>query len=304
VTAGTVRDGVGVSSVALPPGEWPTVLAFLSQRFPRIPAHEWQTRMAAGDVCDAQGQAVPPSAAYLPYAKVPGAKLYYYRSVAVELPIPFTETVLHQDAHIVVADKPHFLPVTPSGRYLQETLLVRLKRRLRLDDLVPLHRIDRDTAGLVPASRGAYAALFRERNIVKHYEAVAPWREGLGLPRTLHSRIVPSEAYMVMQEEQGPPNAETHIALIAHLEGGAPGLAHYSLSPHTGRRHQLRVQMAGLGVPMVNDHIYPVLSPECPLGTAPNYSQPLQLLAKRLAFNDPLTGAARVFESRLRLQVT
>ena len=78
-----------------------------------------------------------------------GMEIRYWREVINEPPIPFVETVLHADAHLVVADKPHFLPVTPTGGWVRETLLSRLVRRLDNPDLVPLHRIDRDTAGLV-----------------------------------------------------------------------------------------------------------------------------------------------------------
>ena len=313
------RDGVGASCVNLPQvslagsqgGAWPTVLDFLAAHFHRIPRADWAARMTQGDVLDAVGKALAVSQVYLP-----GTKLYYFRQPPPELPVPFTETVLFQDEHLLVADKPHFLPVVPSGRYLQETLLVRLKRKLGLNDLVPLHRIDRDTAGLVlfsvnPASRGAYAALFRERHIAKQYEAIAPWRADLALPQVYRSRVVESEAFMQMTEIPGTPNAETHIALLA-TEGArasrlAPhlafNLARYRLAPLTGYRHQLRVQMAALGIPILNDRIYPVLHPELALGEAPDYSRPLQLLAQSLAFEDPLTGALRTFESQLVLKI-
>jgi tRNA pseudouridine32 synthase/23S rRNA pseudouridine746 synthase len=181
--------------------------------------------------------------------------------------------------------------------------LIRLKRQLGLNDLVPLHRIDRDTAGLVlfsvnPSSRAAYAALFRDRQVNKRYEAVAPWRADLTLPRDHHSRIVQSPSYMQMMEAPGLANARTQITLLAH-DGR---LGHYALCPVTGYRHQLRVQMASLGVPILNDGIYPVLTPECLQGVAPDYSQPLQLLAKTLGFVDPVSGAERRFTSTRHLK--
>ncbi len=158
------RDGVGPSCVSLPAdtsGKWPTITGFLVERFPAIAGHVWQERMAAGLVLDEFGQAVTPERLYQGHIRI-----YYYRALAAEPRIPFEETVIFQDAHLVVADKPHFLPVTPSGHYLQETLLVRLKNRLNIDTLVPLHRIDRETAGLVmfsvrPEDRNAYQVLFR-----------------------------------------------------------------------------------------------------------------------------------------------
>lgn len=291
------RNGVGASCVALPQGEWPTILDYLVQQFPAIARAEWQARMARGHVLDASGGMLAPDAPYVAQARV-----YYWRDVPDEPRIPFDEEVLYQDDFLLVADKPHFLPVTPGGRYLQETLLVRLKRKTGMDDLAPIHRIDRETAGLVlfaiqPATRDRYAALFRDRTIVKHYEAIAPWRADLVLPLVYRSRLVEGDSFMTMREEPGEPNAETRIEVIEKMGG----MARYSLQPHTGRRHQLRAQMAALGLPIANDQIYPVLQPEAPAGADADYSRPLKLLAKAIAFTDPVTGQARQFESRLRL---
>ncbi len=291
------RDGVGASRVALPGCGWDTVVAFLANRFPAISTSQWAARMQCGDVVDQDGCALQADAPFRPHAM-----LFYYRTVADEAPIPFHETILFQDAHIVVADKPHFLPVTPSGMYLQETLLVRLKRRLGIDQLSPVHRIDRDTAGLVlfcidPAARGRYQALFRDRSIAKCYEAIAPWRQDLAMPLVRRSRLTESAAFMQMVETGGVPNAETAIAIIERHGD----LARYRLEPLTGQKHQLRVHMAALGVGIVNDRLYPVLQPAPPAQQAAEYRYPLQLLARELAFRDPVTGAARHFESGLSL---
>jgi tRNA pseudouridine32 synthase/23S rRNA pseudouridine746 synthase len=202
-----------------------------------------------------------------------------------------------------VVDQPHFLPVTPGGRYLHETLLVRLKKKLGLDTLVPIHRIDRETAGLVlfsisPASRDAYQALFRLREVHKHYEAIAPWRADLSLPRTHTSRMVEGaagEPFFKMFDAPGTPNAETHIELLE--QRGV--LARYRLSPVTGRKHQLRLHLAALGIPILNDLFYPVVRHS--RDAADDYTQPLQLLAQRLQFTDPLSGQPRQFQSQRRL---
>ena len=293
------RDGVSASQVALPASGWDTVVAFLSDRFPAIPAQQWVARMQRGEVFDQEGCVVPADARFCPHAK-----LFYYRTVAAEVPIPFPEAVLFQDAYIVVADKPHFLPVTPSGAYLQETLLVRLRRRLGIDHLSPLHRIDRDTAGLVlfcidPAARGKYQALFRERAVKKQYEAIAPWRHDLAMPCMRRSRLIESATFMQMAEVPGTPNAETAISIIERRDG----FARYRLAPLTGQKHQLRIHMAALGIGIVNDRLYPILQPAPPVGQVADYRYPLQLLARELSFRDPLTGASRHFESRLSLHL-
>jgi tRNA pseudouridine32 synthase/23S rRNA pseudouridine746 synthase len=190
------------------------------------------------------------------------------------------------------------MPVTPSGPYLQHTLLVRLKQRLGLADLVPLHRIDRDTAGLVlfsvqPRTRGIYHSLFRDHCIRKYYEAVAPWRANLVFPREHRSRMVESAQFFRMQEVLGQSNTQTHIELQQVLGPWA----RYRLSPVTGKRHQLRVHMAALGLPLRNDAFYPELN-DPPDG---DFSRPLQLLARSLAFTDPVTGQERYFESERQL---
>jgi tRNA pseudouridine32 synthase / 23S rRNA pseudouridine746 synthase len=290
------KNGVSPSCIALPKGEWSTVVDFLADQFPHIPKTEWIARMQRGDVLDEQGISVVPGQAYQAHSKI-----YYYRNLSSELHIPFEEVVLYQDEYLVVADKPHFLPVTPGGRYLQETLLVRLKQKLKIDTLTPMHRIDRETAGLVlfaiqPNTRDRYQALFRDRMITKHYEAIAPWRPELTLPMTYRSRLVEAESFMRMREAAGEPNAETSIDLI-EIQGN---LARYSLCPDTGKKHQLRVHMAALAMPILNDQIYPVHYPEfieSSENTEPDYSKPLQLLAKSLAFNDPVTGEQRQFTS-------
>lgn len=290
-----VRDGVSPSCVVLPTHGQGSMLDFLAQRLPVVARDEWRERMLAGDVVDERGQSVVPERSF-----EGGLRLYYYRSLPAEPVLPFSEVVLYQDEHLVVADKPHFMPVTPSGRYLHNTLLVRLKRQLGLPELSPLHRIDRDTAGLVMLSvqkrtRGAYQALFRDRQITKHYDAIAPWRADVVFPREHVSRLEESPQFFRMQEVPGEPNSHTHMQVLE----AAGSWARYRLSPITGKRHQLRVHMAALGLPLRNDPFYPVVN-DPPEG---DYSKPLQLLARSLAFVDPVTGAQRVFESRQSLHL-
>lgn len=287
------RHGVSPSCVGLPAGPWPTITDFLLQRFPAITREVWLQRMQDGLVVDEFGAAVTPERPYRGHMRV-----YYYRALDEEPRVPFEATVLFQDEHLVVADKPHFLPVTPSGHYLQETLLVRLKNSLGLNNLIPIHRIDRETAGLVlfsikPTERDAYQALFRQHEVTKHYEAIAPWREGLGFPLTRKSRIVQGEPFFRQAEAPGESNSETHIRVL-EVSGDK---ARYALSPVTGKKHQLRVHMNALGIPIVNDRMYPPVQPT----PDDDYRHPLQLLAKSIAFEDPLTGQARQFDSEQNL---
>jgi len=289
------RNGVGPSCIGLPAGNWPTTLDFLAERFKAVSRQVWHQRMVDGDVVDEHGHTLAPDHPYQGHVRV-----YYYRAVPDEPRIPFEEVILFQDEQLIVVDKPHFLPVVPSGGYLNETVLVRLKHKLGIDTLVPVHRIDRDTAGLVmfsvqPETRAAYHALFSQRTVKKTYEAIAPWRDDLKLPLTRSSRIVEAGHFMLQHEVDGPPNAVTDIDVI-EVHGA---LAHYRLHPVTGKRHQLRVHMAALGLPLVGDGLYPTLTPEGQI----DYQNPLQLLAKSIEFVDPITGELRRFESQRRLSL-
>ena len=289
------RQGVSASCVVTPAGPWATVAEFLIARFPGVPAATWLQRLQDGDVIDDAGQVVSAQDAFT--AK---RRLYYYRAVEAEPPIPFDEVVLWRNEHLLVVDKPHFLPVLPSGKYLAETVLTRLKNKLGLNELSPIHRIDRDTAGLVlfsiqRNSRDAYQALFRERKIHKTYEAIARWNPDLPWPLTRETRVAPSAHFMQQEEVDGPPNTLTHIRPLEVLDE----FARYELKPVTGHRHQLRVHMNALGLSIVGDGIYPVLTPEGQTDT----QRPLQLLAKAITFTDPLSRLSMQFESRRQLRV-
>ena len=277
-----------------------TIAHFLAQQFTAISAHEWSQRIAAGNVVDEHGVAVTPTRAF-----EAGLRIYYYRALESEPHIPFDEVILFQDEQLVVVDKPHFLPVIPSGRYLQETLLVRLKRKLGIDTLVPIHRIDRGTAGVIvfsvqESTRGKYQQLFATRDVRKTYEAIAPINRALQFPLMHESCLAPDEHFMRMKEMAGEANSQTHFEIIREL---TPTLALYRLRPITGRKHQLRVHCATLQIPIVNDPMYPTFLPEPARDALEDFSKPLQLLARAVEFTDPITGAARAFTSARQLEL-
>jgi tRNA pseudouridine32 synthase / 23S rRNA pseudouridine746 synthase len=295
-----LREGVAASRVGVGDGRFPTLLAFLTARFPAVA--DWPERLARGDVLSADGRAL---AADAPCAA--GSLLWYWRDPPPEPAVPFDIELLHRDEHLVVVDKPHFLPVIPSGRHLRETVLVRLRRQLGIATLAPMHRLDRETAGVLvftvrAQDRAAYHALLRERDVHKVYEAIAPWRADLALPQVARHRLEKADGagFMQVQVVHGEPNAEAVIELIERI--GERAL--YRLTPRTGRTHQLRVQMNALGMPIVGDRIYPTLWPEPAPQAPPDWSHPLQLLAREIAFIDPVTGEPRRFTSRRRLTLT
>lgn len=292
-----IDAGVSPSSQWLPVGAWKTVLEFLVEKYPGIPEKTWLSRMSKGEVVDERGRNLLPESLYRA-----GACIFYYRELEQEPSIPFSESIIYQDEHLLVVDKPHFLPVVPAGRFLRETLLVRLRLQGQPDFLVPIHRLDRETAGLVlfsrsPKTRGSYTALFRKRKVKKVYEALASVPDKpvtLNFPITRRSRIVPGEPFFRMKEGSGKANAETVIDLLELNER----VARFELRPGTGKKHQLRVHMAALGFPILNDRLYPeeVFVPHA--DREDDFAKPLKLLARSLGFTDPVTGKERFFESR------
>lgn len=298
-----MRDGVSASRAWLPKcgsyknndgnhGSWETILDFLVERFPFVSEAVFLERLGRGDIVDQNGK---PYAAKSPYQ--PETFLFYYREIPDEPVIPFKETILFRDEHIIVVDKPHFLPVVPSGRFVRESLLSRLKHRFQLEEICPIHRLDRETAGVViftcdKAERGAYQSLFQSREVTKTYEAIAA-RSALEFPINHRSRISKGEPFFRMQEEDGEANTETIIDVV-EAKGD---LARYQLKPVTGKQHQLRVHMASIGSPILNDPFYPNLQPD----KGEDYSKPLQLLAKKIEFIDPISSEMRLFESQQAL---
>jgi tRNA pseudouridine32 synthase/23S rRNA pseudouridine746 synthase len=293
-----VRDGVAPSTVWLPAGPWPLLLDYLVERFPDVDREVWRSRMARGEVRDETALACTPQTPHRA-----GACVNYYRELEGETPIPFEEIVLHRDDHLLVVDKPHFLPVIPTGRYLHETLLVRLKKKTGLEHLTPIHRLDRETAGVMLfshnlASRGAYQSLFQKRCMHKVYEALAaPLPDPRAMqslqaaraPLVYRSLMVEGTPFFRMREAAGEPNSETRIGIIERRGD----IVQYRLEPLTGRKHQLRLHMASLGAGILNDSMYPDLRQ----GAADDLARPLCLLARSISFDDPLTGARRQFAS-------
>ncbi|WP_306360317.1 RluA family pseudouridine synthase [Nocardia sp. CC227C] len=288
------RHGLDPARLRLPEdGHWATVRDHLVERLPRVPAHRIDELLREGGIVDLDGPLAPDA----PY--VPGGAIWFHRDLPDETAVPFDIGIVHRDESILVVDKPHFLATIPRGQHILETALVRLRRELDLPDLVPAHRLDRVTAGLVlfvvdPARRGAYQTLFHRRLVHKEYEAIARFDPKLELPRVVRSRIVKERQVLQAYEVDGEPNAETEVELLEHRDGRG----RYRLRPRTGRTHQLRLHMNGLGVPILGDDFYPELTDK----PVDDFTRPLQLLASALAFTDPVTREPRRFMTKRTLQ--
>lgn len=290
-----VRNGVNATRLRLPEsGTWATAMDYVLDRFGHVDPDGIIARFDRGEVVGIGG---------IPLSRTTPLNehtfIWYYRELPPEVRLPVEINILHQDDNLLVVDKPHFLPTTPGGMYVAESALIRLRVALDIPDLIPMHRLDRMTAGVLlfstnPETRGKYQVMFEKRRIEKEYEAVAPVRPDLELPLVVRSRMVKSRTYLLAQELPGEPNAETRVELIE--ESG--GIGRYRLLPHTGKTHQLRVHMASLGIGILNDPFYPVLLDQAP----DDYSRPMQLLARSVRFTDPLTLAPVEYRSQLSLE--
>ena len=284
------------SAIYLPPldAEPATVLDYLRERFPHVGDEAWERRIERGMVVFADGEPVEPAT---PYRS--GSTVRYFREVEDEEAIPFAERIVFRNDHIVVADKPHFLPVVPTGPYVNEYLLFRLRRATGIAELTPVHRLDRETAGLLlfaadPATRPLYHRLFAEGAIEKEYMAVGRLERELDEGEwRMENRLVPGEPWFRMMIAPGEPNAVTRII----LEEARDRHGLFKLFPATGKKHQLRIHLNALGAPIVNDSLYPTVWPQAPY----DYSRPLQLLARRIAFRDPVSGEPMEFISEREL---
>ncbi|WP_374289452.1 pseudouridine synthase [Pseudomonas fluvialis] len=283
---------IGASHLHLPAGPWRSLLDGLCDVLPGVDRATWLARLQQGKVLF-QGQ---PLAVDSPYRE--GMRVEYFREVVNEREIPFAVEILHHDEHLLVVDKPHFLAVAPAGQWVEQTVLRRLQKQLQLPELVPLHRLDRLTAGVMllscqRSSRDAYLSLFRQQRMHKVYEAVAGPLPGLAWPYQAAHCLQPGEPFFRMQAVSGPANAWTTLQVV---ERGS-AYWRYRLQPQTGRKHQLRVQMAALGAALRHDPLYPQLQAH----DVDDFTQPLQLLARSLHFDDPLSGLPRHFLSQRQL---
>jgi tRNA pseudouridine32 synthase / 23S rRNA pseudouridine746 synthase len=271
-----------------------TIFEYVLARFPQIHAAIWRERISRGLITLTDGT---PLDEHSPYRH--GLTILYRKEVPSEPAVLEEPVIVYRDDEILIADKPHGMPVTPSGTYIERSLFIRLQRITELPDLAPIHRLDMDTAGLVlftikPKTRGCYHRLFTERRIERQYLAVG--HAAGPLNRThwhIENRIVPGEPWFRQRIVEGQTNAMTEIELM----DVSPGFARFRLFPKTGKQHQLRLHMTSIGCPIVGDPLYPSMTKKC------EGDPPLQLLAKRLSFTDPLTGTACSFTSARTLSL-
>ena len=271
-----------------------TIFEYLLARFPQVNAAAWRERVSRGLIMLSDGTSLKE---HTPYRH--GITVFYRKEVPFEPALLEDPVIVYRDEQIIVADKPHGIPVTPSGEYIERSLFIRLQRITGLPELAPMHRLDLDTAGLVlftikEESRARYHRLFAEGRIEREYLAIAQVDAPPRKTRWhIANRIEPGVPWFLERIIEGQINAITDIEL---LELGS-SLGQFRLFPKTGKRHQLRLHMESIRYPIAGDPFYPVLKKRR-IGDFP-----LQLLARRLAFTDPETGVLRQFASGRNLSL-
>ena len=294
-----MRHGLAAAWVRTPdrdparPAPWPTMGAWLRSRFPEHV--DVEAMLAEGRFVADDGRPVRDDDPYGPHRFV-----WFHRDLRDEPEVPGELHVVHRDERLVVVDKPAFLSSIPRGGHVRQSVVVRLRAALDLPELSPLHRLDRVTSGLLMLAtqrrwRGPYQSVFERREVHKTYWALAPLREDLSLPVVVRNHIRKERGqWQARVVPEAPVNAETLVELESQVEGG---LGVYRLTPRTGRTHQLRLHLLGLGIPIVDDPLYPVVRDI----DVDDFAHPLQLLAGELAFTDPVDGTPRRFRTTRRL---
>ena len=242
-----IRDGLNPSHARVPAGAAPiTADDFLEHlissqrhRHPSDTAAARAERFTAGLVRDGRGRVLNPTDLLQPHDE-----MWFYRMPAYETPVPGHCTPVFSSPGVLVVDKPPFLATMPRGRHITETATVRLRRATGNDNLVPAHRLDRPTSGLLlftthPRYRGPYQTLFARRQVRKTYQAIAPYHPVLAESTDraeiehvaidsgtisleddgihVHQRMEKTHGFIQARLEPGKPNAETVISSIRML---------------------------------------------------------------------------------------
>ncbi|WP_435504972.1 RluA family pseudouridine synthase [Variovorax sp. RHLX14] len=212
---------------------------------------------------------------------------------------PMDLRVVHEDAHLRIIDKPAGLVVHPAPGHWSGTLLNGLlaldPQAARMPRAGIVHRLDRDTSGLMVVARtratmDALVALIAARDVSRQYLAMAhrPWQGAAARQVDAPIGRDPRNRLRMAVVDLARHPGKTARTLIERLDGHADGVA-VRCTLETGRTHQIRVHMASIGHPLVGDALY---------GGAPAAGLSRQALhAFRLAFVHPMTQEPMTFLS-------
>jgi 23S rRNA pseudouridine1911/1915/1917 synthase len=273
------RDHIGAA------GAGQTVLAFLTGRYRHSDAEKWAARLAAGEVT-LDGQTANGTERLRQ-----GQTLIWQRPPWQEEAAPLHFDVLYEDNSLLAVSKPSGLPTLPGGGFLEHTLLTQVRKQY--PEATPLHRLGRGTSGLVLCSRTREAASgvlrgWREHEVQKTYRALA---SGLAEQDSLRisTPIGPVPHPVLGNVYAASATGKPSLSVARVLERRADSTL-FEVDIHTGRPHQIRIHLASVGLPLVNDPLY---GPDgLPLPYLPGLPGDLGywLHSARLAFAHPVGG--------------
>ncbi|TWT92212.1 Ribosomal large subunit pseudouridine synthase A [Neorhodopirellula pilleata] len=248
------------------------LIEFLQRLHPPTPIQQWQSWIADGAITS-DGVTLHPRARVRC-----GQRLIHTMPDTIEPEVARRIGIVHEDASILVVDKPAPMPVHPSGRFNLNTLTRLLESYYPNETLRIAHRLDANTTGIVLFCRTRRAAglvqpQFESRKVRKEYVAqvhgMVPWdRHDCRLPIARATQVEPSsQVEMVQQADRSIRSVDTQGARVPHEQGQSAQTQFRVLDranehsrvqaiPITGRTNQIRVHLWSLGHPIVGDPLY------------------------------------------------
>jgi len=262
-----------------------SVIAHFLRCHPHSTEDEWRRRIEAGEV-ELDGRVPGPDTPLHP-----GQWLQWMRPPWEEPPAPEGCEILFEDPWLVAAHKPRGLPTLPGGGFLQQTLLTRVQALY--PEACPMHRLGRETSGLVlfartPAAAALVQASWRAHEVQKVYRALGQG-QAMDDEYDIRTPIGPVPHPKLGTLHAASPGGRPSHSLAQVLERREASTL-FTVEIHTGRPHQIRIHLASIGHPLVGDPLYVAGGHPNPDGQGLPGDGGYFLHAERLRFVHPERG--------------